>query len=88
MVRAALFHDHRHDSVLVRFPTLSVDTNDFLNPDVAHEISCDEYKVGCDDPVCIDISHSIAGRERLLGSDDRDYLQPSAGLGPLGVSIQ
>lgn len=88
MVRTALFHYYRHDSVLVRFPPLFVNANDFIDPNVADEIPCDEDKVGSDDPVRVDISHGIARRKGLLGSDDRDNLQASAGLGPFGVSIR
>lgn len=88
MVRAALFHYHRHDSVLVRLPTLFVNTDDFIDPDVADEIPCDEDKVGSDDPVRVDISHGIARRKCLLSSDDWDNLQASTGLGPFGVSIR
>lgn len=82
MVRAALFHYHRHDSVLVSLPTLFVNTDDFIDPNVADEISCDENKVGSDDPVRVDISHGIARRKCLFGSDDWDNLQASTRLGP------
>ena len=88
MMRTALFHYHRHDSVLVRLPTLFVDTDDFVDADVANEIPCDENKVGCDDPVCVDIPHGITGRKCLLGCDDWDNLQASTGPGPFGVSIR
>lgn len=87
MVRAALFYYHRHDSVLVRFSTLFVNTNDFIDPDVADEITRDENEVGSDDPVRVDISHGISRRKCLLRSDNGDDLQASTGLGPFGVSI-
>lgn len=87
MVRTALFHHHRHDSVLVRLPTFFMNADDFIDPDVADEIPCDEDKVGSDDSMCVDISHGIAGGKCLFGSDDRDNLQASTGLGPFGVSI-
>lgn len=61
MVCAALFHHHRHGSVLVRLPALLVNTDDFIDPDVADEIPRDEDKVGRDDPVRVDISHGVAG---------------------------
>lgn len=88
MVRAALFHHHRHDSILVCFPAFFVSANDFIDPDAANEIACDEDKVGSNDPVCVDISHGVAGGKCLFGSNDRDNLQASAGLGPFGLSIQ
>ena len=88
MVRAALFHHHRHDSVLVRLPTFFVDTDNFIDPDIADEIPCDKDKVGSDDPVRVYISHGIARRKCLFGGDDRDNLQTSTGLGPFGVSIR
>lgn len=88
MVGATLFHDHRHDGVLVRLPALLVNANDLVYPNVADEIARNEDKVGRDDPMRIDVSHGISRRKRLLGSDDRDNLQARAGLGPFGLSVR
>lgn len=74
MARTARFHYHRHDSVLVRLPTLFVNTDDFIDPDVTDEIPCDKDKVGSNDPVRVDISHGIPGRKCSFSSDDRDNL--------------
>jgi len=80
MVYAALFDHHRHDSVLVRFPPLSVLAHDLAYMYVAHEVASDKDKIGCDDPVCVYITHGIAWRERLFGSHNRDDLEAYARL--------
>lgn len=78
MVGTTLFHDHRHDGVLVRLPALLVNANDLVYPNVADEIARNEDKVGRDDPMRVDVSHGISG----------DNLQARAGLGPFGLSVR
>ena len=45
MVYATLFDYHRHDSILVRFPPLSVLTYDIAYTYVAHEVTSDKNKI-------------------------------------------
>jgi hypothetical protein len=86
MTRAALLDHHGHDSIFIGLSAFLVNTNYLVDPDVANKISCDEHKVGSDDPVCVDVSHGISWRERLFGSHDGYNFQAGTGLGPFGVS--
>ena len=71
---AALFHDHRHDSVFVGLPALLVYSDNLVYPHVTDEITHDEDKIRCDDTVRVDVAHSVARRECLLRGDDWNNL--------------
>lgn len=75
MFHAAFFYDHRHDCILVGLPALLVRAHDLVYPDVAHEVARDEDEVGGDDPMRVDVAHSIPRGEGLLRRDDGHNLQ-------------
>ena len=70
MLAPALFHDHRHDRVLVRPPALLMHTYDFVDADIAHQVAHDENKVRRHQPTRVDVPHSISRRKRLLRRHD------------------
>ena len=56
--------------------------DDFVDPDIAHEVTHDEDEIRCDDTPRVDIAHGISGGERLLGRDDRDNFESERWFGP------
>ena len=74
VVDPCLFHDHRHDRVLVRLPALLMHAHNLVNAHTAHKVARDEHKVGRDDPVRVDVPHRVPRTKRLLGRYDGHYL--------------
>jgi len=60
MPAPTLFHDHRHDRVLVRLPALLMHAYDLVDADVAHQVAHDEHKVRCHQPTRVDVPHGVA----------------------------
>ena len=61
MHRAALFHDHGHDCVLVRLPPFFVYPDDLVDPDITDQITHDENEVRRDNTMGVDVSHGVSG---------------------------
>lgn len=73
---AAFLHHHCHDGVFICLSALLVYPNDLVYLHVAHEIAHNEYKVGSDDAMCVNVAHCIAWRESLLRGDNWNNLDP------------
>ena len=56
--------------------------HDFVDPDIAHEVTHDEYEIRCDDTPRVDIAHGISGGERLFRRDDRNNFESEGWFGP------
>lgn len=67
---AAFLHHHCHDGVFVCLSALLVYPNDLVYLHVANEIAHNQYKVGSDYAMRVDVAHRVARRERLLRGDD------------------
>ena len=87
MLCSTLLHDYRHNRVLVGSTPLFVHLHQLIDPNVAHQVTCNEYEIGGNDAMCVDIAHGIARGKRLLCCYYGGNPKTGVMFGPLRVSI-
>jgi hypothetical protein len=79
MCGPTLFNDHRHNCIFIDFPSILVCTDDFIDADVANQITRDKDKITGDDPMRVNVTHRIPGENVSLAVITGTILRPLDG---------
>ena len=85
MCGSALFNDHRHNCIFIDLPSVLVCANDFIDANVANQITRDKDKITGDDPMRVNVTHRIPRRECFLGRHHGYDFEAARRMRPFGI---